>query len=125
MSSITRDGVGEGSDREFERVLVASARSDELPHARAEEAWTRLAATLGGLPNLSGRTSLASARGAAPVAASTAYGAATKWLLVGALGGGVVTAAMMGWGDRHRDGTSTSEVTSDAPVVVGADRAAA
>jgi len=118
MSSITRDGVGEGSDHEFERILIASARSDELPHARAEEAWTRLAATLAALPNGSSRPPLERARGGDPVAASAVHGAATKWLLLGALGGGVVTAALMGWGERHRDGRSAPEVTVDAPVVV-------
>lgn len=99
MSSITRDGAGDGPEHEFERVLIASARSDELPTAQAEEAWTRLAAAMAGLPNVSGGTPFGGARGAE---VATAHGAATKWLLLGALGGGVVTAALMGWGERHR-----------------------
>jgi hypothetical protein len=114
MSSSSRDGDG----AEFERALIESARADELPDVRTEEAWARLAAAVAALPDVSGPGSVERARGAEAVAAWGAHGVATRWLLLGALGGGVVTASLMGWGQLHRDGRSASEAVLAAPSVV-------
>jgi hypothetical protein len=133
MSSGTRHGSGQGSqpsppsppsppsDDEFERALIDSARADELPEARAGEAWSafsgRLAGVAGGLPGVDG--SAAARRVAGPevtAAVRSGYGAVARWLLLGAVGGGVLATGLM-W--RYRS-ESASRPASDAIVSVGA-----
>ncbi len=121
MSFSTRHGGGQPSDQEFERALIDSARADELPEARAAEAWSAFAQKLtgaaGAVPGMAG--SAAAPRAAGPpvtAAVRSGYGAATRWLLVGALGGGAVAAGLM-W--RHRS-ESASGPTGGAVVSAGA-----
>jgi hypothetical protein len=123
MSSGTRDGSGQGSqpsDEEFERALIDSAREDELPAARADEAWSafagRLAGVAGGLPGADG--SAAARRVAGPevtAAVRSGYGAVARWLLLGAVGGGGVATGFM-WRYQRE---SASRPASDAIVSVG------
>jgi hypothetical protein len=121
MSFGTRDGGGQRSDEEFERALIDAASADELPEARVGEAWSafagRLAGVAGGLPGVDGSAAARRAVGPEVTAAvRSGYGAATTWLLVGAIGGGVVTGGFM-WRYRRE---SASRPASGAIVSVGA-----
>jgi hypothetical protein len=98
---------------EFERSLLESARADSPPHD-VQHAWTRFAGALslvvpGSTGAVRGTPVSAEATAAGNVARSVgtraAHGAAMKWLLLGALGGSAVTAALM---VQHRDGTPDS-----------------
>lgn len=95
------------SDAEFERSLLESARKDAPPHS-ADQAWTRFASTLSLVapsPGPGNPWSQGPARATNAEAASKAAGArvarmaAMKWLLLGAIGGGAVTAVVL----EHRD----------------------
>jgi hypothetical protein len=121
MWSGTRHGSGQRSDEEFERALIDSARTDELPEARADEAWSafvgRLAGVAGGLPGVDG--SVAARRAAGPevtAAVRSRYGAAARWLLFGAVGGGLVATGFT-W--RYRS-ERASRPASDVIVSAGA-----
>ncbi|HVR03087.1 MAG TPA: hypothetical protein VMT47_13200 [Polyangia bacterium] len=124
MSSGTRHGTGQRSqpsDEEFERALIDSARADELPEARANEAWSafagRLAGVAGGLPGIDGSAAPRGATGPEVTAVvRSGYGAATRWLLLGAVGGGVVATGFM-W--RYRSERAWRPA-SEAIVSVGA-----
>jgi hypothetical protein len=133
MSFSTRHGGGQRSDQEFERALIDSARADELPEARAAEAWSafaqKLAGAAGALPGMAGSAAAPRAVGPQVTAAlRSGYGAATRWLLVGALGGGAVTAGFM-WRHRNASGSGpaggavVSARASDERLAGGPDRA--
>jgi hypothetical protein len=120
MSFSTRHGGGQRSDEEFERALIDSARADELPEARAAEAWSafvqKLAGAAGALPRVDGSAAPRAAGPQVAAAVRAGAGAVTRWLLVGALGGGAVTAGFM-W--RYR-GESASRPASAAMGAAGA-----
>ena len=98
---------------EFEHSLLESARADSPPHD-VQHAWTRFAGALslifpGSTGAVRGTPASAGATAAGNVAKSVgtraAHGAAMKWLLLGAIGGSAVTAAVM---VQRRDGTPDS-----------------
>jgi hypothetical protein len=133
MSFGTRHGGGQRSDEEFERDLIDSARADELPEARADEAWSafaqKLAGAAAGLPGVDGAAAAPRAHGPEVTAAvRSGYGAAARWLLLGAVGGGVVTAGFM-WryrsesASRPASGGIVSAGASDEPLAERPDRA--
>jgi hypothetical protein len=116
------------SDAEFERRLLDSARGDAPPHD-PRSAWARLFSVSSSIRwgTRSGETGDSGRRGeeATPntaaggafwaTAARTSRRAATKWLLLGAIGGSALTAAVMNRSRPRR---------TDAPaaLVSGASR---
>ena len=92
-------------DAEFERSLLESARKDTPPHS-AQDAWARFAGAFSLVaPSLAPDSDLCGPRVSAGVTsagtvakAASAFAVRTavvKWLLLGAIGGSAVTAAVM------------------------------
>jgi hypothetical protein len=81
--------VSDDQDERFERMLLASARRDGAA-ANVDDAWTRFAAALNTIVP-------ASVHLDAPAPARSGAGrlAAVKWLVLGAVGGASLTAAVM------------------------------
>jgi len=96
------------ADERFERLLLDSARSDELPRDTAA-AWQKFDAALRGV-NL-----LAAGAGSALAARKAQRWLAAKWLIWGALAGSALTALNLR--PRH---TSPTETAPSIPVPVAA-----
>ena len=104
------------NDQEFEQILLQSARED-APLDDGHAAWARLA---GGLAAIASRSAPAGDRrrpetSAAPIPGRGAAGA-TKWLLLGAIGGSALTAAVM-LHVRARPASAPAGVAVSAPAV--------
>jgi hypothetical protein len=87
----------EAADAAFERLLVQSARADGPPDGAAGAAWGRFSV---------GARQLASSAERGGGLLRSAQSGALKWLLLGALGGSVLTAASMSWLARTDDATA-------------------
>ena len=87
----------------LERSLIESARTDALPEGATERAWKRFSTSAGALAVGTGEPGPGFPTGKAE---RVARATATKWLLLGALGGSAVTAAWF---------ASRVPVTSTAP----------
>ena len=87
------------NDDEFERALLGAASRDAPPEPRASErAWARFAASmaaLGVVPSLDLGVRNPPMAAGSPGRFAQAM-AAAKWVVIGAVGGGVVTFALMG-----------------------------
>ena len=127
MSSIHRRMQ---SDSEFERSLLQSAQCDAPPDD-AQQAWARFAGTMNlvvsGTEPASGlyranvpADAAASANLTQAAAARTARVSAMKWLLLGALGGSGLTAAVLMERHPSRQGLSTRPATVGSASVVKA-----
>jgi len=81
-------------DTMFEQRLLASARADR-PRHNVTEAWARFTATLGLVLPAPGSDLGGPPAHPAAIGARAARRAAVKWLLLGALGGGGLTAGLM------------------------------
>ena len=106
------------SEATFERRLLESARKDARPHD-VQSAWARFAGVLGQVvPDPGGgRVGDSKAKVGAPATVAaiagsrTTWGTAMKWLLLGAIGGGGLTAGLL---NGRRDGKVES-----SPSAVG------
>ncbi len=90
MSSETRSPA----DTAFERRLLESARGDAQP-LDVEQAWARFSGSLGAVLADGGGAAGRLPTRAAEVGARAGRAAAAKWILVGAIAGSSVTAALL------------------------------
>jgi len=103
-----------GADQAFERELLASAAADGVSDENVRAAWSHFALTLGATATFAGATTHGS------LASGVAAGGrgVLRWLSLGALGGGIVTAALMtvlsGRGVPAAGGGPTSAATATA-----------
>jgi hypothetical protein len=91
MSSFEHEAALE---QHFERALIESARADAPPAGAKDAAWDRFAAALAataGVADADGPRAAAAADGGR----LAAHGSALKWLVIGAIGGSALTAAVM------------------------------
>ncbi len=91
------------TDDEFERSLLRSARDDGPPAGATEQAWATFAASAASVAAASRPATPGSPQpdagppaGAAARATATSASSAARWVLLGALGGSAVTAAVLG-----------------------------
>lgn len=119
MTPIDREMGEPGDAQRFERLLLESARADELP-SDVNAAWLRFGAALGGAAAASAPL-LHTSAGHAGAAAwqRTARAAAAKWLVLGALAGSALTALGMSRG-RAREGGAPAPVSSASLALRGA-----
>jgi len=80
-----------GSEEAFERALLASAASDGVSDESVRGAWSRFAVTLGATATLAG----AATHDALANGVTSSGRRVVQWISLGALGGGIVTAALM------------------------------
>ena len=105
MSTNDRRGDA-GSELTFERELIASAAGDHVTDDAVQAAWSRFAVALGATATLAGP---AAPHGAAGGKVAAGGRAALDWISLGAVGGAVVTAAlMMGFMERGGDTARTA-----------------
>ncbi len=107
--SRTDFGDDAGAGLAFERELIASSATDQMSEEAVRAAWSRFAVTLGRTATLAGTAPTQAA------ANTVAAGRRTLgWISLGALGGGIVTAALvavLGWrGAPARMTVSTSSL---------------
>jgi hypothetical protein len=88
MSFTGREGSDERLGQAFERALLDSARADEPSAEVTKQAWARFSASMMAVAP-GGRAA------GAPVAGGAVRGVAVKWLLLGAIGGSVLTGVSM------------------------------
>jgi hypothetical protein len=83
-------------DQEFERALLASARADgpstEARGELTERAWARFSARMAAV----GGVGLGERRAGREALRGASRGAAVRWVLLGAIGGSALTAALVG-----------------------------
>jgi len=120
MSSQDFGGNDAGAERAFERELIASAATDHVGEEAVSAAWSRFAVTLGATAALAGTGTTP-----APAGASLVAGQRGKlgWISLGALGGGLVTAAfvaMLGWRGGHTERAVAAAPSLTSPIVVPA-----
>lgn len=109
------NGDDSGSDastqQTFERELLASAAGDDLSDERVRAAWSRFAVTLGATATLAG----AATHDALASGVTSGGRGVVRWVSLGALGGGIVTAAVMTVFGSH--GAPAGGVGADAAPV--------
>lgn len=112
---MTRDDFGndERAEQAFERELIVSAARDGISDESVRAAWSRFAVTLGATATLA----TAATHGA--LGSGVAAGrSALRWISLGALGGGAVTALLMtalgGRGVQTTGGAGPATATATA-----------
>jgi TolA-binding protein len=117
--------MSSADDQLFERALLESARADEPPPGAAAESWLRFSSAIAEIA----ATSTAAER-RAPLEASHAARRASsvasrvnaaKWLLIGALGAGVLTAAVIGLRQTSRH-PAPAPIARSRPAVAAVAR---
>jgi hypothetical protein len=98
------------AEQRFERLLIDSARNDELPND-VDAAWNRFGAAL------NGASLLAAGAGGALAVRRAQHWLAAKWLIWGALGGSALTALSL---RPSHDSPSGPVVVLSPPVAVPA-----
>jgi hypothetical protein len=84
--------VDPSADGAFERELLESARGDRAGDEAVQAAWSRFALALGATATLAGAETMHRVQG--PKLGAGGH-AALRWIALGALGGGLVTAALV------------------------------
>lgn len=106
-------GNDERAEQAFERELIVSAARDGISDESVRAAWSRFAVTLGATATLAGAATHGTLAGGV-----TAGRNALRWISLGALGGGVVTAALMtalgGRGVRTTDSARPASASTTA-----------
>lgn len=118
MASDDFRGNDAGAELAFERELIASAATDRVSDQAVSAAWSRFAVALGATAKLAGTGTTHAPAGARLVAGQSGK---LGWISLGALGGGLVTAAfvaMLGGrgGHTERAGAAGPSVTSKIAV---------
>jgi hypothetical protein len=113
MSFTGREGPDERLGQDFERALLDSARADEPGAEVTKQAWTRLSASMVAVAP-GGRAA------GVPVAGGAVRGVAVKWLLLGAIGGSVLTGVSMR-SSSFKAFVSTRATVSPSAAAVRAD----
>lgn len=92
------DSRNDAADVAFERLLLGSAQADVLPQSAVRDAWSKFAGSAGALA--AGVEARGSGQASAAAPAASEVRGALQWLALGALSGGLVTAAWMASGER-------------------------
>ena len=119
MASQDFGGNDAGSERAFERALIASAATDHVSEEAVSAAWSNFAVALGATAALTSTGTTHAPAGARLVAGQPGK---LGWISLGALGGGLVTAAfvaMLGWRGGHTE-RAVAAPSLTSPIVVPA-----
>jgi TolA-binding protein len=100
-------------DEAFERALIGAARNEIPSREASDAAWDRFAVALSGAAVLGGVAG-AGAHGAKSAAAK----AATRWAVIGAIGGSSVTAALLLSAPVHSAASPETSITASATAGV-------
>lgn len=109
------------SDGDFERALLESARDDGPPADATAAAWAKFVSVSGGVASGVGADALRPPRTEGNSWFGSAPAAPLKWLVLGALGGSVLTAAWLKLSSaRHPDAElSTLSAQVASPALTG------
>jgi hypothetical protein len=107
----------DASDAAFERALLESARDDGPPPGATAAAWAKFASVSGGVASGAGADTTHARRAEGHGWFQSAPAAPLKWLALGALGGGLLTAAWLKGRPGREDVTALATTTDPAAVV--------